>query len=74
LKEKKPIKGTRTSNDTTGSDIVERRVMCRWWQAHKYNKWEDLSREMNMRNQPILIQERRCMICNSAQRQTILMD
>lgn len=49
------------------------RVMCRWWESHKYTRWEDLSRETNLKNQPLLIQERRCIVCNSAQRQTILM-
>jgi hypothetical protein len=53
---------------------IERRVMCRWWQPHKYDKWQDLSQETNLRNQPVLIQERRCMVCNSAQRQSILMN
>ncbi len=48
------------------------KVVCRWWESHKYTKWEDLSHEKNKRNQPVLIQERRCTVCNSAQRQTIL--
>lgn len=62
------------NDNTTVGDRVEPVVMCQWWQQHKYGKWEDLQQEVNMKNQPVLIQERRCKVCNSAQRQTVLMN
>ena len=31
------------------------KVVCRWWESHKYTKWEDLSHETNKRNQPAIL-------------------
>jgi len=44
---------------------------CPWWKPHKFAKWKDYVTATTTGNHPILIQERRCTICNKAERKTI---
>jgi len=56
------------------ASVVEHLVMCRWWELHKYTKWVDLNEYKNISNQPVLVQEKRCVICNHSVRRTSLID
>ena len=39
-----------------------------WPWTHKWGKWKDFEERTTTRNVPVLIQERRCSVCNKAQR------
>ena len=47
---------------------ASRLVICKWWQPHDFGKWNDLKEMQNDRNHPVLLQERRCLKCNIAER------
>jgi hypothetical protein len=56
-------------NKTDDLDIeASRLVMCKWWQSHDFGKWIDIAEKINKQHHPVLIQERRCLKCNVAER------
>lgn len=63
-----------TTEKDSSADLggrVDAIVMCKWWMPHKYGAWQDLYEKETTRNEPVLIQERRCSVCNAASRQTV---
>jgi hypothetical protein len=46
-------------------------VVCKWWKSHQWLKWEDIYEAKTIQHRPVLIQERRCKICNAAQRRDV---
>jgi len=45
-----------------------RPVACKWYAFHKWMEWKDVASAKTVRGKPVVIQERRCVVCNKVQR------